>query len=173
MGRRRGRPNPVRVARGIGGVTMTTKQVRVGEKFPEEEKIQSMHSPSVVADEEVVERELRRSEEMSGAGGPTEAAFPRKQLLGRNGSGLSVNRLSGPEARKKDLMATSREAPSHARAGVRGLRSISDRQGQRTVSVVDAGTEDNPKHAEIYMRLQGTCAHQLETRVRILRAFGG
>lgn len=152
---------------------MTAKQVRVGEKFPEEEKLQSMHSPSVVADEEVVERELRRGEEMSEAGGPTEEAFPRKQLLGRNGSGLSVNRLSDPEARKKAFTATSKETLSHARAGVRELRSISDRQGQRMVSVVDAGTEDNPKHAEIYMRLQGTCARQLEIRARILRAFGG
>ena len=152
---------------------MITNQVRVGEKFPEEEELQSIYSPSVVADEEIVERELRRSEEMTEAGGPTEAAFPRRQLLGKNGSGLSVNRLSGTEAREKDRMATSREAPSHARAGVRDLRSISDRQGQRTVSVVDAGTGDNPKHAEIYMRLQGTCARQLETRARILRVFGG
>lgn len=97
---------------------MATQRIRVGEKFPEEEKIQSIYSPGVVADEEVVERELRRSEEMSEAAGPTEAAFPRKQLLGRNGSGLSVNRLSDPEAGKKGLTAGSREAPSHARAGV-------------------------------------------------------
>lgn len=152
---------------------MTMNQVRVGEKFPEEEKLQSICSPSVVADEEVVERELRHSEEMSETGGPTEAAFPRKQLLGKNGSGLSVNRLIGTEAREEDPMATFKEAPSHARAGVRVLRSISDRQGQRTVSVVDAGTEDNPKHAEIYMRLQGTIAGSVETRAKVLRAFGG
>ena len=34
---------------------MTMVPIRIGAKFPEEEKIQSVHSPSVVADEEVVE----------------------------------------------------------------------------------------------------------------------
>ena len=82
---------------------MTAK--RVGEKFLEEEKVQSEHSPSVVMDEEFVERELRRSEEMSETGKPTEAAFPRKQLLRKSGSGLSVNRLQAQEAVESHVTA--------------------------------------------------------------------
>ena len=153
---------------------MTMVPIRIGDKFPEEEKIQSVHSPSVVADEEVVERELRRREEMSETGKPTEAAFPRKQLLGKNGSGLSVNRLRNPEVKEsEDHVTVFRKVLGHARAGVGDLRGISDREGHRTVSVVDAGTEDNPKHAEIYMRLQGTTAGTIETRAKVLKAFQG
>lgn len=148
---------------------MTTK--RVGEKFPEEEKVQSMHSPNVVADDEVLERELRRNVERSETGKPTEAAFPRKQLLGKNGTGLSVNRLLCPEAEKE--MAAPERRVGYARACVMELRKIADRQGRRTVRVVDAGTKDNPYHAEIYMRLNGTDAGSMETRARVLNAFGG
>ena len=147
---------------------MTAK--RVGEKFPEEEDVQSMHSPSAVADEETLERKLRRNVEMSETGRPTEAAFPRKQLLGKNGTGLSVNRLSRPEA-EGGMVAPRKSGVAYAR--VVELREIADRQGRRTVSVVDAGTEDNPYHAEIYMRLNGTDAGPMETRARVLIAFGG
>ena len=153
---------------------MTEKLIRIGEKFPEEAEMQSMYSPSVVMDEEIVERELRRREEMSETGKPTEAAFPRKQLLGKNGSGLSVNRLCDPEARDEEERVTAfRRVFGRARAIVGKLREITDREGCRTASVVDAGTSDDPRHAEIYMRLQGTVAGTIETRAKVLKAFGG
>ena len=63
-----------------------------------------MHSPNVVADDEVLERELRRNVERSETGKPTEAAFRRIQLLGKNETGLSVNRLLRRAAVARNLL---------------------------------------------------------------------
>lgn len=126
-----------------------------------------MHSPNVVADDEVLEREPRRNVERPETGKPTEAAFPRKRLLGKNGTGLSVNRLLRPESEEE--IVASQERTGDARACVIELWKIADRQGRRTASV--AGTKDN--RAEIYVRLNGANAGPKETRARVLNAFGG
>ena len=128
-----------------------------------------MHSPNVVADDEVLERELRRNVERSETGKPTEAAFRRIQLLGKNETGLSVNRLLRPES-EEEIVASQRRT-GYAQTCVMELWKIADRQGRRTVRVVDAGTKDN--RAEIYMRLNGANAGPMETRARVLNAFDG
>ena len=72
--------------------------VRVGDRFPEEEK-QSEYSDGVVSDDEVVERKITRRNEISETGELKTSAFMISQLLGGSGgdpsvrSGLSVNRV--------------------------------------------------------------------------------
>lgn len=62
------------------------------------------------------------------------------------------------------------ELPAGVYARVGDLRKIADKEGNRTVSVVDAGTEDNPLHAEIFI-------HPTEEegkraiRAKIMKAF--
>lgn len=151
---------------------MTRRNVKLGQKFPEEETLQSPHSPGVVQDEEFVERELRTEGEVHRGVEPTEAAFPRKQLLGRSGSGLSVTRRKSPSPELDTGVASLRRVLHRVYAQAGELRRICE-NGDRIVSIVDAGTEENPRHAEIFLKLEGTGCGSIEARRRILRAFGG
>lgn len=151
---------------------MTRRNVRLGQKFPEEETLQSSHSPGVVQDEEFVERELRTEGEVYRGVEPTEAAFPRKQLLGRSGSGLSVTRRKSPSPEYGAGVANLRRVLHRVYAQAGELRRICE-NGDRIVSIVDAGTEENPRHAEIFLKLEGTGCGSIEARRRILQAFGG
>ncbi len=151
---------------------MSRRNVKVGEKFPEEETPQSTHSPGIVRDEEFLERELRHKNEVYRGIEPTEAAFPRKQLLGRNGSGLSVTRRDTPSPQSGAGVLNFRKVLQRAYARVGELREICDEGENRMVSIVDAGTKENPSHAEIFLKSEGA-RRPMEGRLRILRAFGG
>lgn len=151
---------------------MTRRNVKLGRKFPEEETLQSPHSPGVVKDEEFVERELRTEGEIFRGVEPTEAAFPRKQLLGRSGSGLSVTRRKSPSPEFVTGVANLRRVLHRVYAQTGELRRICE-NGDRIVSIVDAGTEENPCHAEVFLKLEGTGCGSMEARRRILLAFGG
>ena len=151
---------------------MTRRNVKLGQKFPEEETLQSRYSPGVVQDEEFVERELRTEGEVYQGVEPTEAAFPRKQLLGQNGSGLSVTRRKSPSPESGSGVANLRRVLHRVYAQAGELRRICE-NGDRIVSIVDAGTEENLRHAEIFLKLEGTGCGSMEARRRILRAFGG
>lgn len=152
---------------------MTQRNVTLGQRFPEEERLQSPHSRGVVKDEEFLERELRRDEEIYQSVEPTEAAFPRKQLLGRNGSGLSVTRRNSPSPQLDPDVMNLRKVLYRVYAQVAELRRICDSNEKRIVSVVDAGTEENPSHAEIFLKLNDSQCDSMEARYYILRAFGG
>lgn len=151
--------------------------VRVGEKFPGE-KEKSQYSPGVVSDDEIVERRITRRSEILETGEPSTNAFMMNQLLGKSGSdpsvrsGLSVNRVRDTKRYEKVRSAPISELPASVYARVGDLRKIADEEGNRTVSVVDAGTEDNPLHAEIFI-------HPTEEedkrgiRAKIMKAFRG
>ena len=152
---------------------MTRRNVKFGERFPEEKTLQSPLSPGVVEDREFVERELKYEREIHRGIEPTEAAFPRKQLLGRNGSGLSITRRNSPSPQFGSGVVNLRKILHRVYAQVGELRKICDASGDRIVCIVDAGTEDNPMHAEIFLKLEGAQCGSMEGRLRILRAFGG
>ena len=152
---------------------MTRRNVKLGERFPEEKTLQSPLSSGVVEDREFVERELKYEREIHRGIEPTEAAFPRKQLLGRNGSGLSVTRRNSPSPKFGSGVVNLRKILHRVYAQVGELRKICDAGGERIVCIVDAGTEDNPMHAEIFLKLEGAQCGSMEGRLRILRAFGG
>ena len=122
---------------------MTRRNVKLGQKFPEEETLQSSHSPGVVQDEEFVERELRTEGEVHRGVEPTEAAFPRKQLLGRSGSGLSVTRRKSPSPGLDTGVASLRRVLHRVYAQAGELRRISENGEARAPPSSTSGTSSS------------------------------
>lgn len=149
--------------------------VQIGCKFPEEEEKQSPHSPSVVADDEIVEREIRHKDLMEGDK-PTEGVFQRKELLREDGRSVSVNRVRGIRKDEEACLIDGRRLVACLYANVGELRQISKSEGtERALCIVDAGTNENPKHAEIYIPLAldpgEEKAVSLEIRAKMLEVF--
>lgn len=147
---------------------------KAGQKFSKEEVRQSPHSPDVVKDHETVERALRREVEMDKAGVPTKDAFMMNQLEGRpkpdgsGKSGLSVQRVEKASGRPTNIS----EGVGRARAKVGTIRGITDREGNRTFSVIDAGTAHDPAHAEVFLERSEVEAPR-RSRDKLIEAFGG
>ena len=154
-------------------------RTKTGQRFPREQKQQSPHSPGTVGDEEWVEREARKPTEVNEEGRLTIEAFPMNHLRGRgrDGSGLSVNRVTSkgrdPKAEEGPIPVSRHNAYGRGRAQVGELRRLRTREGDRTVSVADAGTEENPVHAEIRIEHSDPSAGgRNAVREDVMRVFG-